>query len=733
MNTNKKLRVFVDPIPKLGIAMRRVSLALAVTAPDEVELVDNPRTADVQVLHPVGTDVLNYLVAPRYAVMMHCLDAVQGRGGSNVPIISDDEPWRDVWSGAELVWSYYPIQKRIAALPEPRPAFYGAPLGVDGTIFKLPTSDQPRDIGAFTTGYVSGPQAEAIEEVALAAYACGMTTVHLGPAQVAGMDAIIPGWMAVSGISDEELAAIYGRTKWVSGLRHVEGFELPIIEGLACGARPICFDLPVYRRWFEGHAVFVPESDGATLTKILRDVMSKDPEPVTPAERQAVVDRFNWLTIGEGFWAALLDNLRSVGERPHATSAVSVSVGEPLKRSLIWIGDSPTTPHTGFGRASYHIGERLRQQFDMTFIGTTHSGEPYDRVRYPYDVWPLSNSVIADLVSKQRPDAVVIQHDPWQVRAFMAQVGLGAGSVPVIASMPIDGKNCRCDYLNGIALAVWWTNFAAQEAAAGGYSGDATVVPLGVDVNVYKPVARVKARRAIGLPAALDDAFIVGYIARNQPRKRMDIAVSHFADWVKSRGVRDAYLLIQAAPTAEAAYDVSELMRYERLSNRLILDEPDIRRPVPEQKMAMIYSALDVFWSTSQGEGWGLPALEAMACAVPCVLPDYAAYGDWARDGADLVPIAEIAATINPSNARSRTRIGVIGGVPSRSGNIEALDRLYRDRSYRTIASERAFELAQRPEYRWDYIGDAFARAITTVLDDRPTAPPPVKELAVRA
>ena len=47
--------------------------------------------------------------------------------------------------------------------------------------------------------------------------------------------------------------------------------------------------------------------------------------------------------------------------------------------------------------------------------------------------------------------------------------------------------------------------------------------------------------------------------------------------------------------------------------------------PYPPERMAQIYSALDVLVSPSAGEGFGLCVLEANACGVPAIVSDFSA------------------------------------------------------------------------------------------------------------
>ena len=51
-----------------------------------------------------------------------------------------------------------------------------------------------------------------------------------------------------------------------------------------------------------------------------------------------------------------------------------------------------------------------------------------------------------------------------------------------------------------------------------------------------------------------------------------------------------------------------------------------------EQQMADLYREADIFISSSlEGEGFGLPAIEAMSCGTPCVLTEIRSYQNFDR------------------------------------------------------------------------------------------------------
>lgn len=282
------MKVCVRAPRHLSKAMFRVENALKRFAPPSVSFVETGAEADLQVLHVIGADAITYeSEADKVAVVQYCYKTA-GEG-----------PWASLWERSTCVWSYYDLQ---AFMPH-SVRFYHAPLGVDRA-FRGMFAKGVRDVGVVTSGYVHGAGAEAIEQVVQAAFARGLKTVHLGPMPV-GLTRNLPlSWSNVHEISDGILASVYRRAQWVSGLRHVEGFELPALEGLCCGARPILFDRADMRQWYEGHALFVPEDDA--LEETLLKLFAAPPAPVTEDERQSVLDRFDWEPIVRGFWERAL-------------------------------------------------------------------------------------------------------------------------------------------------------------------------------------------------------------------------------------------------------------------------------------------------------------------------------------------------------------------------------------------------------------------------------------------
>jgi len=207
--------------------------------------------------------------------------------------------WREFWRDAAVVWSYYPLAEWLR---EDEGAdvdfnFYNAPLGVDPDVFQLGVGDRPYTI--LTSGFRRNQ--EGVGECDVAAERVGGSIFQLGPT----FPMLVPTTFATR-ISDAALASVYRQCQFVSGLRRHEGFELPMAEGLLCGARPVAYDKLHYRRWFDGFADFVREGDHDDVANQLTALFRGGPRPVTLEERDRAVEQFSWQRVCDGFWKEII-------------------------------------------------------------------------------------------------------------------------------------------------------------------------------------------------------------------------------------------------------------------------------------------------------------------------------------------------------------------------------------------------------------------------------------------
>ncbi len=291
------MRVYAEVPPGLSRAMERVVAALKLFAPKGVEFVTDRRDAHLVLLHVIGYPETETAVqelrtnGQSFAIIQYCMRSTQK---------PNTRDWVDLWRGADLIWSYYdlPALMKADGLFDSSLNIYMSPLGVDPVFRNRPLQDV-KTFTILTSGFVA--ESESVLECAKAVAAVKGRQFHLGPRSVCP-DADMCG----TGIGDPTLAEAYSRSCWVAGLRRAEGFEMPAAEGLCCGARPIMFDAPHYRRWFDPWATFIPEGTFDEVVDSIVKVFESGCTMVSEAERQVALDCFNWETIVNGFWEGVL-------------------------------------------------------------------------------------------------------------------------------------------------------------------------------------------------------------------------------------------------------------------------------------------------------------------------------------------------------------------------------------------------------------------------------------------
>jgi glycosyltransferase involved in cell wall biosynthesis len=124
--------------------------------------------------------------------------------------------------------------------------------------------------------------------------------------------------------------------------------------------------------------------------------------------------------------------------------------------------------------------------------------------------------------------------------------------------------------------------------------------------------------------------------------------------------------------------------------NVLLPDPYALRTGYPEETMAAFYTAFDVLLSTSYGEGFGIPTIEAQACGTRVITSNFAASKDlasddsWKIDGQPFWDEAQVA----------------FFSIPSLNGIISALDEAHGKRGHSQTARE--FALQFDVERVWD-------------------------------
>lgn len=121
--------------------------------------------------------------------------------------------------------------------------------------------------------------------------------VLAGPVRVpvAGLQTPGPGVRLLGYVEDRALPALYAGAQVVVAPSRAEGFDLPILEALACGACVVASDIPVHREVFADAVQLFPVGDPEALASALVNLWGDSELRRTLKQRGlALAARFTW-------------------------------------------------------------------------------------------------------------------------------------------------------------------------------------------------------------------------------------------------------------------------------------------------------------------------------------------------------------------------------------------------------------------------------------------------------
>lgn len=353
------------------------------------------------------------------------------------------------------------------------------------------------------------------------------------------------------------------------------------------------------------------------------------------------------------------------------------------KPKVLVVGDSSAI-HTGFANVVRHICMEIYKSgnYDLKTIGWFHMQT--DEI-VPYEIIPTfrdaSNPMFVErdkysaetfpkVVEEYKPDLVLAVGDSWMVEPIAR--ARNRNKFKLVLYVPIDGMPIPKKWIKifeeadaFVAYGEFGKNVIHQRKA----DLDINVINHGVDLDVFKPleddiISIVKDQ------FGGQDLFIVGCVARNQPRKNLERLFK------TSRLFLNPYtmcnecgtVVLSKAPVCpdcgsknldfgdskedvrfyfhmalkDCGWDVLELIERFNLQGKVAYPKGlQIGRGVEAARLNEIMNAFDVFTLPTSGEGWGLPILEAMSCGLPCLVTGYSALMDFAKGATELIEVSE--------------------------------------------------------------------------------------------
>jgi glycosyltransferase involved in cell wall biosynthesis len=311
---------------------------------------------------------------------------------------------------------------------------------------------------------------------------------------------------------------------------------------------------------------------------------------------------------------------------------------ENKKLKVLWYSDSPTTA-TGFATVAKNLLKVLYAtgKYEFTCVGINHNGAPYDRVKFPYDIYPAVNplaseqryrdvygrQMLIDMAATGAFDLVFMIQDTFIVETFMAALLDRREKLAkdkkfaIIHYFPIDGAPKKSWVENVVAkvdIPVAYTHYAKNECLKlVDTIKDMRVIYHGVDKDVFYPPTDNEFRKKFFTEHA--DKFIILNVNRNQPRKDLHKTFAGYAEFHKKYPNSFLFLLTQMDDVGGNLAEIAEHygLKWDEDWGCPAPNTYGANQGYPVEIVNMIYGACDVVVSTTTGEGWGLSYSECSA------------------------------------------------------------------------------------------------------------------------
>lgn len=325
---------------------------------------------------------------------------------------------------------------------------------------------------------------------------------------------------------------------------------------------------------------------------------------------------------------------------------------EQFNAAISLVSNSPGMP-TGYGQQGQHLVERLKRHgFDVAVQSNYGLEGRIDSIptkygdvaHYPRGFHPYSADVMKTYHHHFMADkgdaknALLTLYDVWVYNEADLE------GLDVISWTPLDHvtlppaveKFLRKENVTTLTMSPHGQRQLEQAKI------QSTYIPHAIDTKIMKPTEKIQGfdvREFYGVT----DEFLVGMNAANKAngsihRKAFAENLLAFAMFKKEHP--DSLLYIHTNPSkVHGGFGLINLIRSVGLKdNDVIFPDPEIYRfGYTQEDLAALYSGMDVLLSTSYGEGFGIPTIEAQSCGTRVITSNFAASADLASEDSWLI------------------------------------------------------------------------------------------------
>ncbi len=273
--------------------------------------------------------------------------------------------------------------------------------------------------------------------------------------------------------------------------------------------------------------------------------------------------------------------------------------------------------------------------YDCHFLGHNYTGQtipagniklkddtPFNFTLYGHGIQPYSQDLLMPKIRELKPDFFGVLLDSFMCYPWFNQLDFA----PAISYFyfPSDGGGGLPDgcesILRKVNIPIAMSKFAQQQVKEE-HNIKCEYIPHGVNIKRFHKVdddKKLQFRKKWGL----ENKFVVGVVARNQPRKMLDRTIQVIQQVCKEHD--DIVFFMHCDPhDPSSQFNLLKLIERCKVQNRIVFSGVKYHNGFSYDQMNEVYNLMDVFLLTTSGEGFGIPTIEAMSCEVPVIATDY--------------------------------------------------------------------------------------------------------------